>query len=621
LTAGRKAIEDLIGGSDEASEAVSESFREMDADARKAADAFVAAEGDLTQGVTRYEEAAKVSADATRALADEWAAAEGDISGALDAATEAAERNEAAVRGMNDAYREALALNGDIDAATDEFLDSVAELDANLQKATESARDDADAERNRGLVVRDAMNNGLALAQILEDQARAEIEATGATIDHNAATRLQNESLLRVASTVDGPVRDALLHHITSINNIPEDVATEIIPAVNAGDLATAEQILDDATRDRTLAIEPELTGEQEFENQLDHLTRERQMRIRGVLSGTVPLEGGSLHLTDLETGEEKGVVPDEHTLALQVDAGDALAKLAASRQAIADAEAAAREAGGEFTSALEVLEPALRDLDTAFSLGALNQQTYLEHLRAHQAGYEAFSVEWVEITQRILREEERINSERTRAAEEAARERQRVQEQEAAQRTRFTEQVRGEFAGAGDIVSEFAGAAPVTGAGIASFIAEEAARARKFAYLIGVLKTKNLSASVIEALVQAGPEATNVAFALSQASPAEIRRINAALFDLFKTGGATAASIGRLLGIPGFQAGGVFHAPTPGGAGLAVLHDGERVVPKDRAGRDTYNQTITINTRQTTDETIRQVRRYQRLNGEVRIS
>jgi hypothetical protein len=98
------------------------------------------------------------------------------------------------------------------------------------------------------------------------------------------------------------------------------------------------------------------------------------------------------------------------------------------------------------------------------------------------------------------------------------------------------------------------------------------------------------------------------------------LQRINALLFQLFATGGATAQSVGRLLGIPGFQTGGVFHAPTPGGAGLAVLHDGEKVIPKGRAG-ETVHQVITINTRQSVDTTIRQLRDYQRLNGEVRIS
>jgi hypothetical protein len=87
----------------------------------------------------------------------------------------------------------------------------------------------------------------------------------------------QNQSLLQSAATAKGPARQAILDYIGAVNGIPPEKLTDIKAAIAAGDLETAERLLNEASRSREAAITADAKTEQ-ADADLDALAKKKRI-------------------------------------------------------------------------------------------------------------------------------------------------------------------------------------------------------------------------------------------------------------------------------------------------------------------------------------------------------
>ena len=238
---------------------------------------------------------------------------------AQEAATEATDRRIESLEGEADALSEATdALETQLDAqmaaadasyalerAQFDLTDAVTEANEVFASAEKGSR----AYREAELSVIDAAN-GVAQAEIRKAEETA--AASGKVLTAKDRIDAMNGSLITQASQLNGPSRQALLDHIGEVNNVPASKMTEIQAAINAGDLSTAETLLNGASRTRTTAVDVDLNRDQEadVERRLNNLAR---WRGTGIDIHTDVRGRGSSHTgSRFEAGEAKVVIPGE---------------------------------------------------------------------------------------------------------------------------------------------------------------------------------------------------------------------------------------------------------------------------------------------------------------------
>lgn len=219
------------------------------------------------KAIEAHEEQAEALRDATEALEEQ-----------LDAQLEAADASYA------------------LEQAQFDLIDAVEEANEIFGEAEQGSREYREAE----LAVIDAAN-GVAQAEIRKAEETA--AASGKTLTATQRVDAMNSSLLNQAATLNGPARQALLNHIAKVNDIPASKMTAINAAIDRGDLAEAERLINGASRARTSAVGVDLnrSQEQDVERRLNNLARWRgtgidintRVRGRGNARGTSYWGGG----------------------------------------------------------------------------------------------------------------------------------------------------------------------------------------------------------------------------------------------------------------------------------------------------------------------------------------
>lgn len=122
----------------------------------------------------------------------------------------------------------------------------------------------------------------LAAADLADASVRvADEQATAAGRTLSATERIDafNRSMLTSAASASGPLRQAILGYIGAMNEIPASKMTEIHAAIDRGDLAEAERLLNGTSRSRQASVEAD-ADTREAERKLDLAARDRTARI-----------------------------------------------------------------------------------------------------------------------------------------------------------------------------------------------------------------------------------------------------------------------------------------------------------------------------------------------------
>jgi hypothetical protein len=200
----------------------------------------------------------------------------------IDDATRAIEDQTKALEAQRDALEESRDAHLDLIDAQREQTDAAyaardAERDFRAQVAdTTAALDEHSNESDEGQAALDA------LALAAADAADAQVDLLGDTASATAKIDTQNRSLLTSASTLTGPMQDAILGYIADLNGIPPEVVSQIKAALDRGDIAEAERLLSNASRTRSAAIQAQADAWAlaKAERELAFLTRDRTVDI-----------------------------------------------------------------------------------------------------------------------------------------------------------------------------------------------------------------------------------------------------------------------------------------------------------------------------------------------------
>jgi hypothetical protein len=124
--------------------------------------------------------------------------------------------------------------------------------------------------------------------RIWEEQAKA----NGTTLTAIQRQDLWNRRMIESASTLEGPMRDAVLDYVANVNGIPPEKLSEIKALLDDGKVAEAEAALNGVSRTRDTAVKAAAFTDQ-AERDLTHLARNRNARITAaVVRGQGQIDG-----------------------------------------------------------------------------------------------------------------------------------------------------------------------------------------------------------------------------------------------------------------------------------------------------------------------------------------
>lgn len=175
-----------------------------------------------------------------------------------------------------------LEMNEGARSLADINVDLVEDIEAQriaIEEATKTVDDAKTAVDEKAEADRKALKASIEVSDGLVAQAEAQAKAAGVTVDSTKKLDIWNKSMLGAAAQAQGPLRGAILSYIGTVNGIPAHKLTEIQAAIDRGDLATAERLLNEASRARHSAITAD-ANTTEAERKLNHTARNRQMTI-----------------------------------------------------------------------------------------------------------------------------------------------------------------------------------------------------------------------------------------------------------------------------------------------------------------------------------------------------
>lgn len=217
-----------------------------------------AATEDVQDGMTRagialkdFGDISDDAADATAALKDQQEKEAKAAQDSADAAKASAEAHQAAADALtaqSDAMRASADATFGLNKAQSDFHQALDDLPQKL----EDAKGDL-------YKVRDALDDVTqSAADVADAQVRVADEtatASGKQISATDKLDIWNRSMLDAAATMSGPQRDALLHYIGDVNDIPDAVITDIAALLDTGSVAAADNSLTTASAARTATI------------------------------------------------------------------------------------------------------------------------------------------------------------------------------------------------------------------------------------------------------------------------------------------------------------------------------------------------------------------------------
>jgi hypothetical protein len=208
-----------------------------------------------------FGEATEVAAEATRSMAEA-------VQGSVDRLREQAELLQEQADAQRAAADAGFALR-DAEADLAEKVgganDAMKEADGDLYKVRAVLDDVAES---AGAVADGAV-------RIWEEQAKA----NGVTLTAVQRSDLWNRRMIESASTLSGPMRDAVLDYAAQVNGIPPEKVSEIKALLDEGKVAEAEAALNEASATRDALIVAEAKTD-EAEEALRLLTRTRNMTV-----------------------------------------------------------------------------------------------------------------------------------------------------------------------------------------------------------------------------------------------------------------------------------------------------------------------------------------------------
>ena len=120
---------------------------------------------------------------------------------------------------------------------------------------TDALADFTDKSKDAKATTDDVRDAAISAAKAHEALYVSTTQAAGGIETATGKLDAQNDTLLATASTASGPAREAILGYIFSLNQIPPDKQTAIKAAIDAHDMATANALINDASKNRTLTI------------------------------------------------------------------------------------------------------------------------------------------------------------------------------------------------------------------------------------------------------------------------------------------------------------------------------------------------------------------------------
>jgi hypothetical protein len=208
-----------------------------------------------------FGEATEVAADASRSLAE--AAKESS-----DRLREQAELLQEQADAQRAAADSVFALRD----AEDDLAEKIAGANDEMKEA------DGDLRKVRA-VLDDVAQSASGLADATVRQWEEQAKANGVTLTAVQKQDIWNKKMVESASTLDGPMRDAVLDHIANVNGIPAEKVSEIKALLDEGKVAEAEAALAEASRTRATIIKAEAKTD-EAEEALRLLIRPRNMTV-----------------------------------------------------------------------------------------------------------------------------------------------------------------------------------------------------------------------------------------------------------------------------------------------------------------------------------------------------
>jgi hypothetical protein len=257
--------------------------------------ATVDATGKLVAVTDEMHAAAVAEANAMKASAEELEAFEGLVGLVAGAQTQLEETISAANEAM---LEQAGILQEQIDAqrAAADSAFALRDAEADLAEKVGSANDemkeaDGDLYKVRAVLDDVAQSAGEvadSTVRVWEEQAKA----NGTTLTAAQRQEMWNQKMIGSASTLDGPMRDAVLQYAADVNGIPPEKVSEIRALLDRGEVAYAEAVLNDASRTRDAAIQADALTDQ-AEQDLAYLARDRTSRIFAVGGGVKVMDSG----------------------------------------------------------------------------------------------------------------------------------------------------------------------------------------------------------------------------------------------------------------------------------------------------------------------------------------
>jgi hypothetical protein len=220
----------------------------------------------LADGVTDVGLASDASKEDVKAFADTQKDLAKWVSDSLKALQEQADQ----LAEQSGAYTTA----ADDQNAYNDTLAEFAELNADASASVSDLRDKAI----------DAAKGHQALYESLT-------EASGATATATGLVDAQNQSLLASAATARGPAKSAILDYIGAVNGIPPEKMTEIRAAIERGDLAEAQRLLDEASEPRKAAFNADATNSAlaQTNKDLDAAAHDRTVKFNAAAGTIIP--------------------------------------------------------------------------------------------------------------------------------------------------------------------------------------------------------------------------------------------------------------------------------------------------------------------------------------------
>jgi hypothetical protein len=211
--------------------------------------------------------------------------AQDEAKAAVEAANEKMLEQAGILREQVDAQRAAADSTFALRDAEDDLAEKVAGANDEMKEA------DGDLRKVREVLDDVALSAGDvadSTVRVWEEQAKA----NGTTITAKEKQDLWNASMITNASTLNGPMRDAVLNYAAQVNGIPPEKVSEIKALLDEGKVAEAEAALNGASRTRPALVQAEaLTADAEAA--INHVARNRTMQIFGVGGGVRVFDSG----------------------------------------------------------------------------------------------------------------------------------------------------------------------------------------------------------------------------------------------------------------------------------------------------------------------------------------